>query len=121
MAVQRPLYVSSIDLRSGYWQCELDPATADKTGFQTHDGGYIFRRLPFGLCGAVQFFQRVMMRVLRGLTGSAVLVYLDDVCVLARDPQDMVQKLKEVFENFGRPSCEYTRPNVTGLLIASDF
>jgi transposase InsO family protein len=41
-----------------------------------------------------------MMRVLRGLTGSAVLVYLDDVCVLARDPQDMVQKLKEVFERF---------------------
>jgi hypothetical protein len=40
------------------------------------------------------------MRVLRGLTGSVVLVYLDDICVLTRDPLDMVQKVKEVFERF---------------------
>lgn len=39
MAVQRLLLVTSLDLRSGYWQVELDPATADKIGFQTHDGG----------------------------------------------------------------------------------
>jgi hypothetical protein len=40
------------------------------------------------------------MRVLRGLTGSAVLVYLDDICVLARDPLGHGAKLKEVFERF---------------------
>jgi hypothetical protein len=97
VAEQRPQYWSSLDLRSGYWQTELDPATADRTGFQTHEGNYIFRRTPFGLCGAVQFFQMLMQRVLKGLK---VLIYLDDILVMGKDPADMFQKLDEVFERF---------------------
>lgn len=41
-----------------------------------------------------------MMKVLRGSTGTAVQVYLDDICVLARDPQGMFRKLGEIFERF---------------------
>src|SRR5664279_98515 len=57
---QRPTLWCSLDLRSGYWQTSLDPATADRTGFQTPEGNFCFKRVPFGLCGAVQFFQRIM-------------------------------------------------------------
>jgi hypothetical protein len=67
ISAQKVVYWSSLDLRSGYWQTELDPDTADRTGFQTHEGNYAFKRTPFGLCGAVQFFQMVMQKVLRGL------------------------------------------------------
>lgn len=65
IAEQPAVYVISLDLRSGYWQAELDPATADWIQFQTHEGNYVFRRLPFGLCGAVQFLQMPMQKVLR--------------------------------------------------------
>jgi hypothetical protein len=67
ISAQKVVYWSSLDLRSGYWQTELDPEPADRTGFQTHEGNFSFKRTPFGLCGTVQFFQMVMPKVLRGL------------------------------------------------------
>src|SRR5208282_5247108 len=66
VAVQKPMLWTSIDLRSGYWQTCLDPETADRTGFTTQEGNFCFKRVPFGLCGAVQFFQQVMQKVMRG-------------------------------------------------------
>ena len=100
VADQKPMLWTSLDLRSGYWQTCLDPETADRTGFSTQEGNFCFKRFPFGLCGAVQFFQQVMQKVLRGLTPSAVLVYLDDILVLGKSPEDMLTKLEQVFQRF---------------------
>jgi hypothetical protein len=58
---------SALDLRSGYQQILLDQSTAHKTGFQTHEGTFIWKRLSFGLCNAVQFFQRVLAKVLASM------------------------------------------------------
>ena len=38
--------------------------------------------------------------MLRGLTASAVLVYLDDILVLGKSPDDMLKKLEQVFQRF---------------------
>ena len=100
VADQKPLLWTSLDLRSRYWQTCLDPETADRTGFSTQEGNFCFKRVPFGLCGAVQFFQQVMQKVLRGLTPSSVLVYLDDILVLGKTPDDMINKLELVFQRF---------------------
>ena len=56
VADQKPMLWTSLDLRSGYWQTCLDPETADRTGFSTQEGNFCFKRVPFSLCGAVQFF-----------------------------------------------------------------
>ena len=95
---QKPTLWSSIDLRSGYWQAELDEETAHKTGFQTHEATFCFKRLPMGICGAVPFYQMLMQKVLRGLTPSTVLIYLDDILCFGRDPKDMIRKLGQVFD-----------------------
>jgi len=42
----------------------------------------------------------VMQKVLRGLSPSAAIVYLDDVMVLASSPQQMLDRLKAVFDRF---------------------
>ena len=39
---------STLDLASGYWQVELDPADREKTAFTTHQGLYEFNVMPFG-------------------------------------------------------------------------
>jgi hypothetical protein len=70
VAEQRPTLFTSFDLKAGHWQSKLHPDTADRSGFQTDRGSYIFQRLCFGLAGAVQFFQEIMQKVLRGLTPS---------------------------------------------------
>ena len=100
ISVQKPVLWSSLDLKSGFWQLGLDPETKDRTGFQTDKGQYVFNRLSMGLSGAVNFFQNVMQRVLRGLVPSVSIVYLDDVLVLASSPDQMMERLKMVFDRF---------------------
>ncbi|HSN24512.1 MAG TPA: reverse transcriptase family protein, partial [Methylomicrobium sp.] len=100
VADQKPTLFTSLDLRSGYWQTALDEQSYDKTAFQTHDGCFEFKRVSFGLCSAVQFFQMVMQKVLKGLTQDSVLVYLDDILVLAPDAPTMNHRLEQIFQRF---------------------
>ncbi|KAM7296981.1 retrovirus-related Pol polyprotein from transposon 17.6, partial [Ixodes scapularis] len=76
-------YFSSMDLKSGYWQIEVDERDREKTAFVTPDGLYEFKVMPFGLCTAPATFQRVMDTVLAGLKWQSCLVYLDDVVVFS--------------------------------------
>ena len=42
----KPTLWSALDLKSGYWQVALDPETAEKTGFQTHERNFISKGWP---------------------------------------------------------------------------
>jgi hypothetical protein len=84
---------SSLDMTLlGINQIMLDPATAHKTAFQTHEGKYVFKRLNFWLCNAVSFFRMVISHVLASMTSSAVLIYVDDILVLGRTLAQMLDR-----------------------------
>ena len=100
-------WFSTLDLASGYWQVEVEPADREKTAFATaHDrektafatahGLYQFRVMPFGLCNAPGTFQRLMEHVLAGLHWTSYLVYLDDIIIFSQTISDHLQKLREV-------------------------
>lgn len=91
-------YFSSLDLRSGYWQIEVDERDREKTAFITPDGLYEFKVLPFGLCSAPATFQRMMDTVLGGLKWKSCLVYLDDVVVFSETFEEHLVRLREIFE-----------------------
>ncbi|CAF4687014.1 unnamed protein product, partial [Rotaria socialis] len=79
--LQNAKYFTSMDLKSGFWQIELDDESRPKTAFTTHAGLYHFTVMPFGLTNAPATFQRLMDLVLGGLKWSCALVYLDDIIV----------------------------------------
>ena len=60
-------YFTTLDLASGFWQIEMDPATREKSAFTTHCGLFEFNRMPFGMCNAPATFQRLMQQILVGI------------------------------------------------------
>ena len=90
---------SSLDLARAYHQVEVHPEDRDKTAFVTGRGHHLrFVTMPFGLCNAPGTFQRLMERVLCGLLGRCVLVYLDDIIVYSRTPAEHVDHLGQVLQ-----------------------
>jgi hypothetical protein len=90
---------SSLDLKSGYWQIPMDQASKRLTAFATPDGAtYQYRVMPFGLKNAPATFQKLMARVLTGLLGRCVHVYLDDIIIYSRSHEEHVAHLRQVFE-----------------------
>ena len=90
----------TLDLASGYYQIELAPEDRKKTAFITRYGLYEHTRMGMGLCNAPATFQRAMQLVLRGLTWTQVLVYLDDVVVLGRSFDDGLCNLTAALQRF---------------------
>ena len=70
-------WFSTLDLRSGYWQVELNPTDKEKS--LPYPARIVhFKVMPFGLCNAPSIFQRLMELVLAGLSWEICLAYLDD-------------------------------------------
>ncbi|GFW77043.1 retrovirus-related Pol polyprotein from transposon 17.6 [Trichonephila clavipes] len=71
--------MSTLDLRSGYFQLAISPKDIEKTAFITRNGTFAFLRMPFGLSGAAPNFQRAIDIILKPVIGRFVLVYMDDI------------------------------------------
>ena len=113
---------STLDLLSGYWQCQLDPATAHKSAFVTPSGVYQWKRLPFGLAAAPSSFQHLLTQVLHHLNYQIALVYVDDILVFSKTFEDHLKHLQLVFDRLRaanltlKPSkCLFARKEVIYL------
>ena len=87
---------SCLDLNSGYWQVEVEECDRAKTAFASKQGLFKFKVMPFGLCNAPATFERLMETVLAGLNWQICLIYLDDIIVIGRTFEDMINNLDKV-------------------------
>ncbi|GFX51763.1 retrovirus-related Pol polyprotein from transposon 17.6 [Trichonephila clavipes] len=115
-------WVSTLDLKSGYWQVELHPDDKEKTAFTTGQGLWQFKVMPSGLCNAPATFKRLMETALGGLSYEACLVFLDDIIIVWRSFEEhlknirrMLQKLKEANLKLSPSKCHLFRREVTYL------
>ncbi|BHF62235.1 hypothetical protein SprV_0200521600 [Sparganum proliferum] len=95
-ALSGAAWFSTLDLASGYWQVEVHPADRAKTAFVVPSGLYEFNMMPFGLANAPATFQRLMTTVLRDITPTACLIYLDDIIVHGKTVEEHNAHLREV-------------------------
>lgn len=89
-------YFSKIDLAKGYWQIPLDECSRQVTAFQTSQGLFQFRVMPFGLVNASATFNR-LMRILFG-DMSNVATFVDDILIHTNDWDSHVKALGRVLE-----------------------
>ena len=82
---------TSIDLKSGYWQVELDEKSIPLTAFTVGPlGFYECVRMPFGLTNTPATFQRLMESCLSNLHLNWCIIYLDDVIIFSKTPEEHI-------------------------------
>lgn len=95
-------WFSTFDLTSGYHQVGLSEDAQIKSAFCSKSGLYHWLVMPFGLTGAPATFQRLMDRVLRGLSWKIAMVYLDDIIVIGKSVEDCIDNMAQVFERLSK-------------------
>ena len=74
----------------------LSEESRPKTAFVSSFGKWEFKRCPFGLAQALAYFQRLVNKVLSGLTFA--FGYLDDILVFSPDMESHLEHLRLLFE-----------------------
>lgn len=124
----RSCYFTTLDLKSGFHQIELDEDSRQKTAFSTDLGHFEFLRMPFGLKNAPATFQRAMNYILGDLIGTVCYVYLDDIIIFGKNLEEHLKNLGKVLERlalsnlkiqldkceFLKRDCEFLGHIVTG-------
>ena len=77
---------SKADLASGYWHVKLDEESSLLTIFQTCFGRYRYIRLPFGINGSSEYFQKKLVEAVQGLPG--IVCIADDVVIHSKDTEE---------------------------------
>ena len=91
------VWFSTLDLKSGYWQVELEEDAKPLTAFTMGPLGFWeCKCMPFGLTNAPATFQRLMESCLGELHLNWCIIYLDDIIVFSRTPEEHLHRLKAV-------------------------
>lgn len=113
---------TTLDLRSGYHQINMERESRKYTAFVTPDGHYQYTRVPFGLSNAPAVFQRAINTVLGPIRHDYALVYLDDILVLSKDFNQGLKRLEIVLNRLSeagltlnKDKCEFLKTSVEYL------
>lgn len=115
-------WFSVMDLKSGYYQVEVDEEDKHKTAFVTPMGFWEFNRMPQGVTNAPSTFQRVMEKCMGSLNLKEVLVFLDDLIVFSdtleeheRRLMHVLNRLKEFGLKLSPDKCHFFKKSVKYL------
>lgn len=115
-------WFSVLDLKSSFYQIEMEEADKHKTAFVCPLGFFEFNRMPQGITNAPSTFQRLMERCMGELNLKQALVFLDDLIVFSSTLEEHEERLMRVLnrlKEFGlklSPSkCKFFQTSVKYL------
>ena len=122
-SLNRAMIFSSLDLKSGHWQVELDEESIPYTAFTVGPlGFYACLHMPFGLTNAPATFQRLMENCLGDLHLNWCIIYLDNIIIYSKTPKEHLERLEAVFEKISKAGlklkpnkCEFFKSEITYL------
>ena len=111
---------TSLDLKSGYWQVEMDEESQPLITFTVDPFGfYECERMLFGLTNVPTTFQHLMESCLGELHLSWCTIYWDDILVFSKIPEEHLKKLQGVLKKLAKaglklkPSkCEFVKSKI---------
>lgn len=110
---------STLDLKNGFFHVEVAEDSKKYTSFVTHNSQYQFEKMLFGISNATplpQQFQSFIQAVFKTLIKEkAILVYLDDIIIIAQTHEEAILKLKCVPEVVVDYYLNLTLQNVSSL------
>ena len=123
------VYLTTLDLKSGYYQVPVKEQDQKKTAFITHSGLYEFKRLPFGVCNGPATFQRGMNQILFSSDHKAWEVLLDDIICFSKSFDEHMIHLRELLMRLRKanlkcsiPKCFFFYPELQylGHVVSKD-
>ncbi|GFX73383.1 hypothetical protein TNCV_1470031 [Trichonephila clavipes] len=113
-------WFSILDLKSRYWQVELNPDDKEKTAFTTGLGLWQFKVMPFCLCNTPATFERLMETVLGGLSYEACLVYLGDIIIVGCSFEEHLKNIRRVLQKLKEANLNIrlVPPNLNFRLVS---
>lgn len=93
-------FITSLDLKSGYWQVPLENSSRKCTAFLFDGKSYVYNVLPFGLKTAVASFSRCLDIVLGPEICSKITKYIDDILLTDTTFEKHIENLREIFLKF---------------------
>ncbi|BFF95728.1 uncharacterized protein DMAD_13070 [Drosophila madeirensis] len=103
-------YISTLDLKSGYWQIPMAKASRECTAFTVPGRGlFQWRVMPFGLHSAPATFQRALDSVIGADMEPHAFAYLDDIIIIGTTLEEHVRNLREVLRRLRQANLRLNR------------
>ena len=94
-------HFSCLDLKLGFLAKKMEEASKQYTTFTVGNLGFFkCDHMPFGLCNALDMFQRLMQNCLGKLNLIYCFIYLDDIIVFLWMAEEHLHRLHVVFDQF---------------------
>jgi hypothetical protein len=120
---------SKVDLRSGYLQVRVKEEDIPKIAFRTGYGLYEFLVMSFGQTNAPAIFMDTMNRVFHDYLDLFTVVFIDDILIYSRTPEEHEEHLRKALERLWRKKlhaklekCEFWLDSMSflGHVISSE-
>jgi hypothetical protein len=113
-------------LKSGYHQVPFEQTDVWKIAFKYKEGLFEWLVMPFGLTNTLVTFMRLMDDILRPVTSSFMVIYLDDILIFNKSWEEHLKHIQQVlntlwqhqlYANLEKCSFGMTRVQYLGYIM----